>query len=164
MFHAFPLFTNGWIYSKHLNSANKVVHSARCGTQDLYNTDAPDMNESQSWSLSSLNFLSADLTWLDMYIWLSVLNPCLHSGETWYDLNNWCFWLLNILNLLNKNNHKWLQMSLCLEQNSLRELKKKKRFRTTTGLSMDMWYEFAAGCNRSIFGRLRKVIATWLRC
>ena len=125
MFHAFPLFTNGWIYSKHLNSANKVVHSARCETQDLYNTDAPDMNESQSWSLSSLNFLSADLTWLDMYIWLSVLNPCLHSGETWYDLNNWCFWLLNILNLLNKNNHKWLQMSLCLEQNSLRELKKK---------------------------------------
>jgi len=40
-------------------------------------------------------------------IWLSLLNPYLHSGETRYDLNNWYFWLLNILNLLNKSNHKW---------------------------------------------------------
>ena len=54
-----------------------------------------DMNESQSWSLPSLNFLSADLTWRDMYIWLSLLNPCLHSDETRYNLNNWCFWLLS---------------------------------------------------------------------
>jgi len=48
----------------------------------------------------SLSFLSADLTWLDMYISLSLLNPCLHSGETRYKLNIWCFGLLNILNLL----------------------------------------------------------------
>jgi len=62
------LFANGGIHSKHFNSANKVVHSARCETQGLYNTDAPHMNGSQSWSLPSLNFLSTDLTWLDMYI------------------------------------------------------------------------------------------------
>jgi len=81
---------------------------ARCETQDLYNTDKSDMNESQSWTLPSLNFLRADLTWLEMYLWLFLLHPCLHSDETRYNLNNWCFWLLNILNLLNKSNHKWL--------------------------------------------------------
>jgi len=48
---------------------------------------APHMNESQSWSLPSLNFLSADSTWLDMHIWLSLLNPCLHSGETRHNIN-----------------------------------------------------------------------------
>jgi len=69
-------------------------------------SDNSDMNESQSWSLLSLNFLSADLTWLDMYIWLSLLNPCLHNDETRNNLNNWCFWLLSILNLLNKSNHR----------------------------------------------------------
>ena len=31
-----------------LYSANKVVHLARCETQDLCNTDTSDMNESQS--------------------------------------------------------------------------------------------------------------------
>ena len=88
-----------------LYSANKVVHLARCETQDLCNTDTSDMNESQSWFLPSLNFLSADLSWLNMHVWLFRLNFCLHRGETQYDLNNWCFWLLNILN------HKWLQIS-----------------------------------------------------
>jgi len=44
-----------------------VVHLARCATQVLYNTDTYDMNKSQSWSLPSLSFLSADLTWLGMY-------------------------------------------------------------------------------------------------
>jgi len=45
MFHPFPnwLLAGGGIYSKHLNSASKVVHLARCETQDLYNTDTPDM-------------------------------------------------------------------------------------------------------------------------
>jgi len=45
MFHSFPsyLFADGGIYSKHVNSASKVVHLARCETQDLYNTNAPDM-------------------------------------------------------------------------------------------------------------------------
>jgi len=28
---------------KHLNSANEVVHLARCETQDLYNTDTSDI-------------------------------------------------------------------------------------------------------------------------
>ena len=79
-----------------------MVHLARCETQDLYNTDTSDMNESQSWSLPSLNFLSANLTWLHMYIWLSLLNPCLHSGEVRYNLKNWCFWLLNIVTCLIK--------------------------------------------------------------
>ena len=79
-----------------------MVHLATCETQDLYNTDTSDMNESQSWSLPSLNFLSANLTWLDMYIWLSLLNPCLHSGEARYNLKNLCFWLLNILTCLIK--------------------------------------------------------------
>jgi len=54
----------------------------------------------------SLSFVSADLTWLDMYIWLSLLNPCLQSGETRYKLNKCCFGLLNILNLLIKSNQK----------------------------------------------------------
>jgi len=31
----------------------------------------------------------------------------------------------------------------------------KKRFRTTAGLSMDMKYEFEAGYNRNILGKLR---------
>jgi len=31
---------------KHLHLANKVVRLARCETQDLYNTDTSDMNES----------------------------------------------------------------------------------------------------------------------
>jgi len=35
----------------------------------------------------SLSILSADLTWLDMYLCLSLLKPCLHSGETRYNLN-----------------------------------------------------------------------------
>jgi len=62
-----------------------------------YSTDISDMNKSQSSFLSSVRFLSADLAWLDMYIWLSHLNPCLHSGETRYNLNKWCFGLLSIL-------------------------------------------------------------------
>ena len=70
-----------------------------------------DMNISQSWSLPSLNFLSADLTWLDMYIWLSLLNPCLHTDETRYNPNIWCFWLLSVLSLLSKSNRRFLQMS-----------------------------------------------------
>jgi len=32
----------------HLNSANKGVHLGRCASQDLYNRDTVDMNESQS--------------------------------------------------------------------------------------------------------------------
>ena len=72
-------------------------------------TDMTWINHSQ---LPSLNFLSADLTWLDMYIWVSLLNRCLHSGETRYNLKKWCFWLINILILLNKSNHKCLQMSV----------------------------------------------------
>jgi len=45
MFNHCPvqLFANGGIWSKHLNSAHKVVNLA---TQDLYNTDACDMNKS----------------------------------------------------------------------------------------------------------------------
>ena len=65
------LFANGVISSKHLNSANKLVHLSRCATQDLYNTHTSDMKNTQSRSLPSLSFwltfLSADLTWLDMY-------------------------------------------------------------------------------------------------
>jgi len=48
-------FANGGIWSKHLNSANKMVHLARCATQDLYNIDTSDMNNTQSRSLSSLS-------------------------------------------------------------------------------------------------------------
>jgi len=115
----------------------------------------------QSWSLPSLNFVSADLTWLDMYIWLPILNPCLVNGETWYNLNNWCIRLINIRNLPNKSNHKWLQMSWCV-QNSLKEFPK-KRFRTTVGLSMDMKYAFEAGYNWTSLTSCDKVIASWLR-
>ena len=44
-----------------------MINITRCETQDLYNTGTSDMNESQSWSLPSLNFLSADLTcWFNM--------------------------------------------------------------------------------------------------
>ena len=49
------LFANGGIYSKHLNSANKVVCLARYAIQDLCNTDTYDMNNTQSRFLSSLN-------------------------------------------------------------------------------------------------------------
>jgi len=66
MFQSNRYYSHGSSFSKHLNSTNEVVHLARCATQDLYNTDASDMNKSQSFSLPSLNFLSADLTWLDM--------------------------------------------------------------------------------------------------
>jgi len=45
-----------------------VVHLAKCETQVLYNTGTSDTNESQSRSLPSLNFHSADFTWLDMHI------------------------------------------------------------------------------------------------
>jgi len=45
------------------NAENKVVYLTRCETQDLCNTDTSDINESQSWSLPLLKFLSADLTW-----------------------------------------------------------------------------------------------------
>ena len=94
-----------------LHSANTVVHLAKCETQDLYYTDTSDMNELQSWSLPSLNLLSADLFWFDMYIWLSHLNSCLDIGETRYNLDNWCFWVLSILILLNKSIHVWLKMT-----------------------------------------------------
>ena len=40
-------------------------------------------------SSQALSFLSADLTWLDMYICLSLLNPWLHSGETRYKLKSY---------------------------------------------------------------------------
>jgi len=83
----------------------------------------------------SQSFLSSDLTWLDMYICLSLFNPCLHSGETRYNLNKWCFGLLNILNLL-----KQPQKISNVLNSSPREFPK-KRFRTTVGLSMDMKYE-----------------------
>ena len=85
-----------------------MAHWTRCATQTLYSTDTSAMNKSLSWSLPSLSFLSADLTWLDMYITLSLLNPCLHRGETRHNLNNWCFWLLNILNLP----IKWFEICL----------------------------------------------------
>ena len=50
-----------------------MAHLASCATQDFYNRDTYDMNNAQSRSLPSLslNFLSADLTWLDTYILLS---------------------------------------------------------------------------------------------
>ena len=68
--------------------ANKVVHLSWCATQDLYNRNTSDMNKSQSRSLlSSPNFFSAYLTWLDTYIWYS-LNCCLYSGATRYNHNN----------------------------------------------------------------------------
>jgi len=59
-----------------------------------------------------MNFLSADLTWFDIYYpWLSHLNPWLHSGETRYNLDSWCFWHLYFLKLLIKCKHRWLQVS-----------------------------------------------------
>jgi len=39
----------------HLNSSTKVVHSARCTTQVLYNINTSDMNNTQSRSLPSLS-------------------------------------------------------------------------------------------------------------
>ena len=98
--------------------------SQMCNTR-FYNTGTSDMNKSQSWSMPSLSYLGADLTWLDLYIWLSPLFPYLHSGETRCNLNKWCFWLLNTLNLLIKSKHKWLHVSQCVKQNSLREFSKK---------------------------------------
>jgi len=49
MIHYFTiqLFANGGISSKHLNSENKVVYLARSSTQDLHNTDASDMHDTQ---------------------------------------------------------------------------------------------------------------------
>jgi len=62
------LFANEGIYSKHLNSANKVVHLARCATQDLCNADTSDMNNTQWRSLPSLSLWVFLVLWLDMYI------------------------------------------------------------------------------------------------
>jgi len=79
--------------------------SQMCSTR-LVQYRCIDMNKSQSCSLPSLSFLSADLTWLDMYIWLSLLNPCHHSGETWYNLTIDAFdFSIAILKLLIKSNH-----------------------------------------------------------
>jgi len=38
---------NGGTLSKYSNSANKVIHLARCATQNFDNTDTSDMNKSQ---------------------------------------------------------------------------------------------------------------------
>jgi len=70
----------------------------------------------------SFSFLSADLTWLDVYIWLSLFNHCLHSGVTWCNLSKWCFGLLKILNLLIKQPENDCK---CLKQSLLREFPKK---------------------------------------
>jgi len=113
------IFSFSWLQTvescQRINSANKVVHFSRCATQDLYNTDTSDMNNTQSLSLPSLS-------------------PCVFS----------LLGLLNISHLLSNNNQKWLQMPYCLKQSSLREFPK-KRFGTTVGLSMDMKYECEAG-------------------
>jgi len=77
-----------------------------------------------SHNLPSLSLLGADLTWLDMYIRLSLLNPCLHSGERRYNLKN----CLNVLNRVRTENFQ-------------------KTFRTTVAFSMDMKYEFVTGNN-----------------
>jgi len=63
-----------------------VVHLARCTTQDLYNTDTSYLNNTVTILAfsQSMSFRSADLPWVDMYICLSLLNPCLHNGETRY--------------------------------------------------------------------------------
>ena len=139
-----------------------IADLARCETQVLYNTDTPDMNGSQSWSWPSLNFLTADLTWLDMYIWLSLLNPCLHSDETRYNLNNWSLWLLNILNLLNKSK---LKIANVLNVNRIRSMNFQKnvskqqlacRWTWSMNLKPDATEISLASCNKVI-------AATWLR-
>jgi len=67
---------NAGIYSKHLNSANEVVHLARCATQDLYNTDTSDMNKSQSYPC---------LLW----VFLLLINLVLYVGNTVSDCLTW---------------------------------------------------------------------------
>jgi len=47
MVHRFPIQLWQTEESSQSNSANKVVHLARCATQDFYNTDTSDMNKSQ---------------------------------------------------------------------------------------------------------------------
>jgi len=61
--------------------------------------------------------MGGQLTTITYVSVLSTLNksnnnyPSLHSGETGYNINKWCFWLLNILNLLTATNQKRLQIS-----------------------------------------------------
>jgi len=61
-----PLF--GCLQMKESSQSIEIQHLARCATQDLYNSDTPDMNKSLSWSLLSLSFLCADLARLDIWI------------------------------------------------------------------------------------------------
>jgi len=117
------------------------------------------INQSRSL-LSSLNCFSADLPFT--YIWFSQLDCCIRSGATRYNLNSWCFCLLNILNLLIANWHKWLQMSKCLKQRSLREYQK-KTFQNSSWL-VDGHVVWMKLCTfEASLASLDKVLATWLR-
>jgi len=139
-----------------------VVHLACYVTQDLYSTDISDVNKSQSWSLPSLSFLRADLTCLDMYIWLVLLTACLHSDEIRYNLINWWFWLLNILNLLSKSNHKWLQMSV------LSRVRSENFQNNVSGNELACRWTWGMNVNLDTFeatlSSYDKVVVTWLRC
>ena len=109
-----------------------------------------DMNESQLWSLPSLNFLSADLTWLDMYVLILAFAVAKHDTTSSNDAFDFSiFWTCSIKAATN-----YCKCLNVLNRNSLREFPK-QRFRTAVGLSMDMKYECEAGYNWSILGKLR---------
>jgi len=137
------------------------VHLAKCETQDLYNTGISDMNESQSWSLPSLNFLSADFTWLDMCIWLPQLNPWLHSGETRYNLNNSCFWLSIFWTFSRKattNDWKCLNVNRIRSKNFQQNVSEQQlacRWTWSMNAKLRTIEASLASCD--------EVIATWLR-
>ena len=143
-----------------------MVSLARCETQDLCNTGTSDMNESQSWSLPSLNFLSADLTWFNL-AWYVLTSDCLswvlaftvakHDATSTTDAVDFSvFWTCSIK--ATTNDCKCLNVNRIHSKNFQTKL-----FRTTVGLSIDMKYEFEAGAIEASVASRDKVIAIWLR-
>jgi len=132
MVHYFSiqLFANGEISSKLLKSANnEVVHFARYAIQDLYNTDTSNINKSQSWSLPSVSFLSADLIGL-ICTWLIVSLESLPSQRrNTTQPQQLMLWTSQyFMNLLITSNHKRLQAKILMCQTEFTQRISKKTF------------------------------------
>ena len=119
------------------------------------------MNESQSWSLPSLNFLGVDLTWLDMYIWLSLLNLAFtvtkHDTTSTTDAFDFSiFWTCSIK--ATKNDCKCLNVNRILSKNSKKNVSEQQlACRLTWGMN------FKLGTMEASLASCEKVIVTSLR-
>ena len=104
----------------------------------------------------------SDHLWKVTYTWLSLLNPCLHSGETWYKFNNWCFWQLSVfwtcLIKATANDCK------CLNVNRIRS---KNVQRNVSEQQLACWWTWSMnltlGTTEASSASCDKATATWLR-